>query len=58
MNRLTMPNHIRHLMFLSLALTLAVITGCAAAASKDYRTYVIRPPINDDPILADEALPV
>ena len=34
------------------------VSGCGAAASKDYRTYVVRPPINNDPILADEALPV
>ena len=33
-------------------------TTSAHALGADYRTYVIRPAINNDPILADEALPV
>ena len=33
-------------------------TTSAHALGADYRTYVIHPAINNDPILADEALPV
>ena len=42
----------------ALLIALIFAVGCSAALAKDYRTYVIRPPINNDPILADEALPV
>ena len=40
------------------AIILAVLAGTCAAAAEDYRVYVVRPAINNDPILADEALPV
>jgi len=41
------------------ALVAAVLlAGCSGEDQADYRTYVIRPTINNDPILADEALPV
>ena len=36
----------------------AILGGLAVHAQAAYRTYVIRPAINDDPILDDEALPV
>ena len=39
------------------ALAIAAGSGCSAVPAKDYRTYVIRPAINNDPILAGEALP-
>ena len=37
---------------------IASVASCGEAVSKDYQTYVIRPALNNDPILADEALPV
>ena len=40
---------------LLIALNVVFVISLARA---DYRTYVIDPPINNDPILADEALPV
>ncbi len=51
-----MSTHIRVLLLIAFAL--AGLPGCGSAVSKAYRLYVIRPPINNDPILADEALPV
>ena len=36
----------------------AILASGSREARADYRTYVIRPAINNDPILADEALPV
>ena len=41
-----------------IAMTLFAGAGCSTSTLKDYRTYVIRPTINNDPILEGEALPV
>ncbi len=51
-----MSTHTRFLLLFAFAFT--VFSGCGTTASKGYRTYVIRPAINNDPILADEPLPV
>ena len=50
-----MNNRHQHVLPLSGIFAAAI---CAAAMAKDYQTYVIRPPINNDPILKDETLPV
>ena len=38
-------------------LLLVTVAGCGATAPKAYRTYVVRPAINNDAILEGEALP-
>ena len=45
-------------MFTAALVAAAVSAGCSVEAQVAYRSYVIRPAINNDPILADEALPV
>ena len=45
-------------MFVVAGVAGAVLAGCLGQAQAGYRTYVVRPAINNDPILADEALPV
>ena len=45
-------------MFIAALLLATALVGCSGEDQEDYRTYVIRPTINNDPILADEALPV
>ncbi len=45
-------------MFFVALVAVAVLACCSGEAQSDYRTYVIRPVINNDPILEDEALPV
>jgi len=42
----------------AILIALICAAGGNTSPAKEYRTYVIRPPINNDPILADEALPV